>query len=38
MARVKEVLGKKTGSTLKNLVYKVFSAEVATKSLGDVIE
>jgi hypothetical protein len=38
MARVKKVLGKKSGSTLKNLVYKVFSTEVATKSLGDVIE
>ena len=38
MARVKKVLGNKSGSTLKNLVYKVFSDEVATKSLGDVIE
>jgi DNA-binding PadR family transcriptional regulator len=38
MARVKRVLGAKSGSSLKNLVYEVFSAEVARKSLGDVIE
>ena len=38
MARVKRVLAGKSGSSLKNLVYQVFSAEVATKSLGDVIE
>jgi hypothetical protein len=38
MVRVKRVLGGKSGSWLKNLVYEVFSAEVATKSFGDIIE
>lgn len=38
MHEVKRVFGKKSGSTLKNLIYKVFSAEVGARSLGDVIE
>lgn len=38
MRRVKTVFGNKAGSTLKNLIYKVFSQEVAQKSLGEVIE
>ncbi|MGG6297639.1 hypothetical protein ACQ4M4_24865 [Leptolyngbya sp. AN02str] len=38
MRRVKAVFGNKAGATLKNLIYKVFSQEVAQKSLGEVIE
>jgi hypothetical protein len=38
MTRVKHVLGAKSGSALKNLVYKIFGAEVARKPLGDIIE
>lgn len=37
MNSVKEVLGRKSGSALKNLIYKVFSKEVVAKALGDVI-
>jgi len=38
MRRVKLVLGKKTGSALKNLIYEVFKTEVADKTLGEIIE
>lgn len=38
MRRVKAVFGNKAGSTLKNLIYRVFNQEVAQKSLGEVIE
>jgi hypothetical protein len=37
MKRVKKVLGGKAGSTIKNLIYKVFDEEVAKRSLGEVI-
>jgi hypothetical protein len=35
--KVREILGKKTGNELKNLVYKIFEEEVAAKKLGEVI-
>jgi hypothetical protein len=38
MQEVKKVFGKKSGTTLKNLIYSVFSAEVGDRSLGDLIE
>jgi hypothetical protein len=38
MSKVKKLLGGKAGSTLKDLVYKVFGEEVANKSLGETIE
>lgn len=38
MRRVKDAFGTKPGSKLKNLIYKIFSEEVAQKSLGEVIE
>jgi hypothetical protein len=38
MHRVKNTFGNKRGSTLKNLIYKIFNEEVAQKSLGEVIE
>lgn len=38
MKRVKSVLGKKTGTALKNLIYEVFKTEVADKDLGEVIQ
>lgn len=38
MKRVKSVLGKKTGTALKNLIYEVFKTEVADKHLGEVIQ
>ena len=38
MRRVKAAFGNKAGSTLKNMIYKVFRQEVAQKSLGEVIE
>lgn len=37
MRSVKSVLGKKSGSALKKLVYDVFQDEVAKKSIGEVI-
>ena len=37
MKAVKKVLGNKSGSALKNLVYKVFAEEVADKALGEAI-
>jgi hypothetical protein len=38
METVKDVLGSKAGSTLKDLVYKVFGEEVADRALGEVIQ
>lgn len=35
--RVKDVLGNKKGTELKNLVYRIFDDEVAKLSLGEVI-
>jgi len=37
MRQVRNVLGSKKGSELKNLVYKIFDQEVAKLSLGEVI-
>jgi len=37
MKRVKDLVGKRTGTSLKNLVYEVFDAEVAEKPLGEII-
>lgn len=37
MKRVKELVGKKSGTALKNLVYAVFNTEIAKKPLGEVI-
>jgi hypothetical protein len=37
MKLVKKVLGSKTGSGLKTLVYKVFSKEIAEKTIGEAI-
>ncbi len=36
--QVKRVLGGKSGSRLKNLVYELFEREVGERSLGEVIE
>jgi hypothetical protein len=38
MRRVKSVLGNKSGSRLKRLIYEVFDEEIAEKTLGRVIE
>lgn len=38
MRQVKKVLGRKSGSRLKNLVYDTFDQEVAQLSLGEVIK
>lgn len=38
MKRVKKALGSKAGSTLKNLVYRVFEKEVAERRMGETIE
>jgi hypothetical protein len=38
MRRVKKVLGAKTGSRLKSLIYEVFDEEIKSKALGRVIE
>ena len=38
MKQVKKVLGAKTGTGLKNLIYELFKKEVGERSLGDVIE
>jgi hypothetical protein len=38
MRQVKVVLGKKTGSALKKLVYEVFENEVGRAKLGEVIK
>ena len=37
MKRVKKILGSKSGSKLKNLIYEVFEEEVAHKPLDEVI-
>jgi hypothetical protein len=37
MRRVKILLGAKTGSTIKNLIYQAFDAEVAKKAMGELI-
>lgn len=37
MATVRKVFGVKTGSFLKNLIYKVFDEEVTKRPLGEVI-
>jgi len=37
MKNVKDAVGKLAGSTLKNLIYKTFSREVADRPLGEVI-
>jgi DNA-binding PadR family transcriptional regulator len=37
MKAVKKVLGPKTGSSLKKLIYEAFQKEVAEKELGEVI-
>lgn len=38
MKQVKTVLGGKAGSTLKDLVYKVFGEEVAERPIGEIIK
>jgi hypothetical protein len=38
MKRVKSVLGAKSGSRIKRLIYEVFDEEIAKKALGYVIE
>lgn len=38
MRSVKKVLGNKTGSALKSLIYRIFQTEVASKALGAVIK
>jgi len=37
MKRVKSLLGSKSGSTIKNLIYAVFEKEVASRPLGEII-
>jgi hypothetical protein len=38
MKKVKKILGNKNGSTLKNLIYRIFEDEVLKRSLGEVID
>ena len=38
MRQVKKVLGRKTGTRLKNLIYELFEREVAERPLGEEIE
>jgi hypothetical protein len=38
MAQIKTVLGNKSGTFLKNLVYETFDDEVAKRQLGEVID
>lgn len=38
MEAVRKVLGRKPGTVLKNLIYKVFDAEVRDKKLGEIIQ
>lgn len=38
MRRVKEAFGGKAGSTLKNMIYKIFQEEVTNRTLDEVIE
>jgi len=35
---VKKVLGRKPGTELKNLIYKIFDTEVRNKKLGEIIQ
>jgi hypothetical protein len=37
MKKVKKVLGSKSGTALKNLIYEIFDIEVAQKPLDEVI-
>lgn len=37
MRQVKRAFGNRSGSSLKNLIYRIFDAEVAQRSLGEVI-
>lgn len=37
MGRVKSLLGSKTGTAIKNLIYKAFDEEVARKAMGELI-
>jgi DNA-binding PadR family transcriptional regulator len=38
MREVKKAFGSKSGSTLKNMIYKIFDEEVGQRRLGEVIE
>lgn len=38
MQQVKKILGRKSGTRLKNLVYELFEKEIGERSLGEVIE
>lgn len=38
MLRVKKAFGQKAGSTLKNMIYKIFQEEVTKRTLDEVIE
>ena len=38
MKDVKKAMGSKGGTTLKNLIYKLFQSEVGAKSFGEVIK
>lgn len=38
MKRVKKVLGHRSGSALKSLIYEVFGEEIADRSIGEVID
>ncbi len=37
MKRVKKLLGRKAGSTIKDMIYKVFDEEIAKRAMGEVI-
>ncbi len=37
MKRVKKLVGKKSGTSLKNLIYEAFNTEIVKKPLGEVI-
>ena len=38
MKQVKKVLGRKSGSAIKKLIYRTFQDEVAVRALGESIE
>ena len=38
MREIKKAFGKKTGSSLKNLIYQLFDAEVSRRPMGKVIQ
>jgi hypothetical protein len=38
MKQVKDVLGNKAGSTIKKLIYEIFSEEITNKNIGDIIK